>query len=360
MLFLSAESWIVGIIRTIFVIWGLIWGIFLIYQGKKSHVKFLIYWGIYTIGTYITFIGTAIDFMTILITGQNMNGILYIFLVWAPSGIVRVFFIIVVVELLAPKFKWWWVSNCLIGVTFSQLHLFLNPLGSVKLEFPLIPGEEIIYDTLLGPLGNAGAFLIMVSIFLGGFGLIYKGIQSRGIIRKKYFYIATAIFLLYVPTLFDALLDNPISVVVIISIIELFSPGLSYLGLRKEPEKRKKKIKEDVKIKDSFFRVTQRPDQITEEEVTYYREQKICLMCKGKVGGFNTYICTSCEALYHEDCARTLSDLENACWVCNQPIDETKPTKPFKIVEEAKIGEILAKEDKNSKINKNISHKEGD
>jgi len=29
----------------------------------------------------------------------------------------------------------------------------------------------------------------------------------------------------------------------------------------------------------------------------------------------------------------TSQKLENACWVCNTPFDETKPTKPFEIIE---------------------------
>ncbi|KKM81536.1 hypothetical protein LCGC14_1328740 [marine sediment metagenome] len=57
-------------------------------------------------------------------------------------------------------------------------------------------------------------------------------------------------------------------------------------------------------------------------------------MCKGRVGGFNTFICTECEALYCEKCARTLSNLENMCWVCNTPFDVTKPSKPYKKEEE--------------------------
>ncbi|MFX1307766.1 MAG: hypothetical protein ACFFDG_13220, partial [Promethearchaeota archaeon] len=51
-------------------------------------------------------------------------------------------------------------------------------------------------------------------------------------------------------------------------------------------------------------------------------------------GGFNTYICTGCDALYCENCARALSNAENACWVCNEPIDKSKPSKPFKLTEE--------------------------
>ncbi|MFX0076043.1 MAG: PHD finger domain-containing protein, partial [Candidatus Hermodarchaeota archaeon] len=327
MLFLSVESWIIGIIRTILLVWGWIWGVFLIYQGKKSHVKLLIYWGIYTIGMSSVGLGTTVDLITILITGQNMDGILYILLTWVLPNSVYLFFVLVITELLAPKFKWWWFSLYLIGGIFVELLLFLNPLGSARLYFPVIPGEDIIVDRFIGPMMNAMLFTVMVNIFLAGFGLIYKGIQSQGIIRKKYFYIATAILLQYFMAILNTfLLSRSISAQVITGIFALFQPLFTYFGLRKEPEERKKKVKEEVKIKDSFFRVTQRPDQITEEEVTYYREQKICLICKGKVGGFNSYICTNCEALYHQDCARTLSKLENACWVCNQPIDETKPT----------------------------------
>lgn len=52
-------------------------------------------------------------------------------------------------------------------------------------------------------------------------------------------------------------------------------------------------------------------------------------MCKGKVSRIN-YICPECDALYCIKCSEALSNLENACWVCNEPFDESKPTKPFK------------------------------
>ncbi len=339
----------------IFVIWGIIWGPILIYQGKKSNVKLLIYWGIFTIGVYLTLLGSAVDFLTILITGQNISGFLYILLSWPNVGINVFFIVFVITELLAPKFKWYFLSTYIIMLPFYQLSLFLNTWDNVILTFPIIPGEEIINDTVLGWVGNALSRGLNELSFLGGFGLIYKGMQSKGIIRKKYIYLAIAIFLLYVPAIFDALLDIPIPILAIVSIIQLGSTWFSYLGLRKEPERREKKVKEEVKITDSLFRIIQRPDQITEEEVTYYREQKICLICKGKVAGFNIFLCPNCEALYHEDCARTLSDLENACWVCNQPIDEKKPMKPFKIVEEKKFGEKLVKEEETSKMDKKIS-----
>ncbi len=350
MLFLSAESLTIGILRMLLFIWGWIWGVILIYQGKKSQVKLMIYWGIYTIILYNSWLGTTVDLITILITGDNTSEVLVIFLAWPALGFGAIFFWIVMTELLAPKFKWYFLSTAIIASIFYELCLFLDPSGNIYVESPAISGEEILNDSTIGPVGYLLGIFLCESVFLIGFGLIYKGIQSQGIIRRKYLFIATALFTFSFPAIFDAFLDFPINALVTVTIIQFSSPLFYYLGLRKEPEKRKKKIKEEIKVKDSFFRITKRPDQITEEEVTYYREQKICLICKGKVAGFNTYICPNCEALYHEDCARKLSDLENACWVCNEPIDKTKPTKPFKIVEEKPMGEKLVKEEKRSKV----------
>ncbi|MCK4382842.1 MAG: tetratricopeptide repeat protein [Candidatus Lokiarchaeota archaeon] len=67
--------------------------------------------------------------------------------------------------------------------------------------------------------------------------------------------------------------------------------------------------------------------QISEETVTVHKDKKVCLVCKGEALGF-TYIC-KCDAIYCENCARALSDLENVCWVCNTPIDRSKPVKSF-------------------------------
>ncbi len=69
-----------------------------------------------------------------------------------------------------------------------------------------------------------------------------------------------------------------------------------------------------------------KPGNLTEEEVSISKEKKICLVCKGKVVGFNSFIC-KCDALYCKKCAKTLSTLENACWVCEAPFDESKPVR---------------------------------
>ncbi|MEE9377735.1 MAG: pyridoxamine 5'-phosphate oxidase family protein [Candidatus Lokiarchaeia archaeon] len=91
----------------------------------------------------------------------------------------------------------------------------------------------------------------------------------------------------------------------------------------------------------SSFVLYTRPNRITEEEVIFHIEKKICLVCKKKILKF-TYICPECEIFYCMNCSQALVNLENVCWVCNTPIDESKPSKPFDIEED----EIKAKKSK--------------
>jgi len=67
--------------------------------------------------------------------------------------------------------------------------------------------------------------------------------------------------------------------------------------------------------------------QVTEEKIAISIEKKICLVCRGVALRF-TYIC-ECGAIYCENCAQALQDLENICWSCNTPIDPSKPIKPY-------------------------------
>jgi len=113
-----------------------------------------------------------------------------------------------------------------------------------------------------------------------------------------------------------------------------------YIGWLMPKSIAKRLIKRDYEVtveskqkEDEFHEFMQllktKPKHITEEEVMFHREKKICLVCKGKVGGFNTFICTNCDALYCQNCATHLSNLENQCWVCDTPFDESKPSKPY-------------------------------
>jgi len=92
-------------------------------------------------------------------------------------------------------------------------------------------------------------------------------------------------------------------------------------------------VEGDIGVRGIFTKL----EKVTEEEVSISKEKKICLVCKGTIARFNNYICPECDVLYCENCARSLSDLENACWVCEAPFDESKPVKPFKKEEEIDV-----------------------
>lgn len=88
-----------------------------------------------------------------------------------------------------------------------------------------------------------------------------------------------------------------------------------------------KKIKKERTMKESnVLEMFSRPDNIDLDESNYMRDNKICIVCKKEVSKY-AYICSTCEGYYCFNCANALTDIENACWVCNAPFDDSKPTK---------------------------------
>ena len=119
---------------------------------------------------------------------------------------------------------------------------------------------------------------------------------------------------------------------------------LWYIGLKEEAVSERVEIKfkreKIVKLRDMDARISfieslsiSRPMEISPEEISLYHEQGICIVCKGKLGRFNVFTCPKCDVLYCKKCVEALTNLENACWVCNAPLDESKPSIPYKKVE---------------------------
>lgn len=80
-----------------------------------------------------------------------------------------------------------------------------------------------------------------------------------------------------------------------------------------------------VEFKD-FIKIFTKPTTITVEEIELYKEKGLCLVCKSKISRLN-YVCPKCNALYCVKCSEALTNLENACWVCETPFDDSKPVK---------------------------------
>ncbi|MFX0039110.1 MAG: hypothetical protein ACFFCY_15320 [Promethearchaeota archaeon] len=80
----------------------------------------------------------------------------------------------------------------------------------------------------------------------------------------------------------------------------------------------------DKDVLPDFIKTFTKPSTITIEEIELYRKRQLCLVCKSKVSRLN-YICPKCKAMYCIKCSEALTNLENACWVCDTPFDESSP-----------------------------------
>ena len=328
-------------------------------------MKLLFYLGLAFIFGMIPFVGLCLDFFTILFTGTNISYYQNIPLemlffsgnliswMWAP--LFCIFAMYIGAELLIPEKKWYIISIYVFLGVIYEFFIFLDPQGSFTLVLPPTPGEKLIEGYFRF---GAPAFFLEI-IFWGsvtfflGFAFLFKGIQSTGVIRKKYLFLAIGDFLSSGFSSFETFSDPGI-LIVFFRIVIIMGFYLKYLGIKEEPaEPKKTRPKKEIKVEDALFRLTKRPEQITDEEVTFHREKKICLVCKGKLSKFNIFIC-NCDALYCEKCAHALSDLENMCWVCNAPIDDSKPVKALKEEREFDV-EISDKTSKKGKPKKTSS-----
>ncbi len=131
---------------------------------------------------------------------------------------------------------------------------------------------------------------------------------------------------------------------VVIGIILLIFVFNRIRKILRPPKVLEKVSTEDEKKKD-ILKMFIKPQKLTEEEITFHKEQKICLVCKGRVARV-MFVCPNCDALYCIKCSKALSDLDNYCWVCETALDETKPVKlPEKDVELKPLEPIGAKKD---------------
>lgn len=282
-----------------------------------------------------------IDFLTILTTGNNLNPA-YLFPIfgqgWLGPAMICGFYL--ASELLLPNRKKIIITVYGILAIIFELFLIFDTQNNYNIITPANPGENILdlTNVILTPNFIIMALILISTLIFYVFGFLYKSFHSTGVVRKKYQFLSIGFFIFISCATLDVFFSQGLFVF-IVRIVIISSVPFWYLGLREEPEK-KISAEKEVKIKDSLFRITKRPDHITEEEVTFHRERKICLVCKGNVSGIN-YICPRCDALYCIKCSEELSDLENMCWVCNEPFDDSKPIKPFRREEKGEAQKII-------------------
>lgn len=347
---LSAEGWINGILAFVIIISSIIIGGRFLYNAIKSKLRLLTYAALMLVLAWLSLLGTCIDFVTVISTGTNTNlpeAILALinYMWFIFSGFFSYLYCTQIIIPEKKQLKRLIIVFIIIAYSLYEIFLFLDPLGSTIFVPPDTSGENlIIYYFSLGHITPI-FLLITIPLYLGlcGFGFLHKGIQSTGVLKKKYIYISLGIFFYSIFNLIEGT-GIFVNALLFVRIGLFFSVLFWYLGLREEPaEKAKVRIKKEIKVENGLIRLTKRPSQISEEEISISKEKKICLVCKGNVGGFS-FICDECGAFYCENCAKSMLNLENACWVCNTPIDPTKPSKPYEKEKEGPKLEISEKD----------------
>jgi len=311
-------------------------GGFFVHKARKTNAKLLAWAGLMIILIWTYYLGTFLDFITVLLTGNNIDNTFGLLgslnWMWPALGSpIQVYF---TAELIIPEkklLKRIVTYSYLITMMIALLFLFFNPSTSFVYYYPINSGEDLIYFhyNFTSPAFYIAFISIIYIIIFVVVGFLIKSFHTTSILRKKYFYSSMAVLICTICKALEALFYLGI-VSIFTKIADLIGGVLWYLSLREASAEPKKKPEKKIQVEDGIFRLTERPDQITEAEVMFHKEKKICLVCKGKALNF-IYVCSGCEALYCENCVRTLENLENSCWICNKPFNESKPSKPFKI-----------------------------
>jgi len=212
---------------------------------------------------------------------------------------------------------------------FFGFILFIMSLNLAKSSHK----ELDVYPLVLGPL-----FLILGSFVTILPTIVNPRLFARPILWVVLYTIST-FTLLIIFTYIDVINDIdpwyvPLLFVVSIMFVSIMV-FLSFKNIRSEMITiRQKRYKESD---PGVLGIFSRPEKITEEEVSISKEKKICLVCKGKIGGLS-FMCSDCGAFYCLKCFEALSNLENICWACNTHMD---PAKPVKLIEEKEDRDIL-------------------
>lgn len=233
---LTPVGWLNGFTASGVFLFSVIFGLFAMYKARKLHLNPLFYIGLTYFFAGLIFTGDFLDFLTVIITQDNMDNSLGIIglinWMWFPG--VAIFGMYFGAELIVPQKKWTIFTIYLIlGIIFDVL-LFLFPSSALTYTTPIPSGSDLINDSLiLESIPSILAMIFLISILiLDGFGFLRKGIQSTGIIRRKFFYLSLGAFLYIAGGILDGLFD-PGLYLIFVRAAMIVSAILFYLGVKK-------------------------------------------------------------------------------------------------------------------------------
>ncbi|MFX0058472.1 MAG: toll/interleukin-1 receptor domain-containing protein [Candidatus Hodarchaeota archaeon] len=305
---LSIEGWLYGISASAIVISGTISGLFFIYKAKKSNVSLLLFWGIGAISGSFGWLGNFCDFITILLTEQNINnpnglvGILSF--IWvAPYILISVY---ISAELLIPRRKKYILSIIIFLCVIFELFVLFDPVGTFTFFYPENSGEHLIDDRLV--ISSFPGIILSLSLPIGiafSTGFIYKSTLLQGLMKSKFRLLGIAGFLTGICGVLDSFI-NPGIVIVFIRFGTFTSFWLNFYGLKPiklaKPKKKKVPSKKEVELASYILQKSNSIEQ-SDDSVTFSIDL-------GKnVLVFVSYATTDTELFKIHEIAKLLSEL---------------------------------------------------
>ncbi|TFG03343.1 MAG: hypothetical protein EU539_12345 [Promethearchaeota archaeon] len=216
-------------------LFSILFGLFFLYRSRKLRADLLLFLGTTYIFAGLVYLGDTLDFITILLTGTNMDnstGIIgLINWMWFPGAILSAIYISA--ELLFPEKKRHVVAFYAVLSIIFEIFLFLDPFGSVTYTNPVPAGSDLINDNLVEDsvvFFIALIFLLSVLLLLG-VGFLIRAIKSSGDIRRNFLFLSIGAFIYTIGGILDGLLSPGIILIFSRSGM-ILSAWLFYLGIR--------------------------------------------------------------------------------------------------------------------------------
>ena len=367
---LSIFGWIDGITAAFVVFSGVIMALLLFHKWRVNNVRMHFYTGLIILFAGFCYLGVYLDFIAVLLTGQNITNthgrVALLSYIWIPP--LFTLGIIVFADILIPNKKKYLALIYIILSIFFYIAILTDPYGSFYFVYPENPGEELI-DYYLNLTSLAGIYVITYQLSILAFiffGFLPKALKSKPFIRRNFFYIIIGILMITIPGAFESWAGVGIFTI-LIRVCYMFGFYLWYLGLQPVKEylnqTQENEITEEFEIEDIATSVAEKlgvelrkPEALTKEEIAFYKEQTICLVCRKNFSRYTSlFICPECKSLYCQKCAQALTELENVCWSCDTPLDDTKPVK--RIIKDKEKVRIEKSEKLHKNNGKSIQHK---
>ncbi len=210
----SVLGWLNGITALCVVIFAIFFGLLSFYHARKLKANLLAFTGITIIFVGLIYIAPVVDFMSLLLIGNNIEPIqLYglISYMWVAPGMFTVMYL--GIELLIPKRKLIIIAiYAILGIVF-ELFLWFDIANIFTFEI-INPGDIIDATFNRGhPTFILMVIFLMSILFFEGFGFSIKAIQSTGEIRKKFAFLAIGFITFVLCGVFDSLLPPGIGIV---------------------------------------------------------------------------------------------------------------------------------------------------